>query len=48
MGSPKRAPRAPKNLNAGPLRPHIDSFELHLNAEKKSPKTIRTYCEAAA
>jgi integrase/recombinase XerD len=25
----------------------IDSFELHLRAEKKSPKTIRTYIEAA-
>ena len=25
----------------------IDSFDLHLRAEKKSPKTIRTYLEAA-
>jgi site-specific recombinase XerD len=25
----------------------ISSFELHLRAEKKSPKTIRTYIEAA-
>ncbi|MEV2277794.1 tyrosine-type recombinase/integrase [Nocardiopsis sp. NPDC049922] len=48
MGSPKRASRAPKNLDAGPMAPEIDSFELHLNAEKKSPKTVRTYCEAAA
>ena len=30
-----------RNLDAGPLQPMIDSFELHLRAEKKSPKTIR-------
>ena len=36
-----------RNLDAGPLQPMIDSFELHLRAEKKSPKTIRTYLEAA-
>ena len=36
-----------RNLEAGPLQPLIDSFELHLRAEKKSPKTIRTYIEAA-
>jgi integrase/recombinase XerD len=36
-----------RNLDAGPLQPMISSFELHLRAEKKSPKTIRTYVEAA-
>ena len=36
-----------RNLEAGPLQPMIGSFELHLRAEKKSPKTIRTYIEAA-
>jgi hypothetical protein len=36
-----------RNLDAGPLQPMIGSFELHLRAEKKSPKTIRTYIEAA-
>jgi hypothetical protein len=36
-----------RNLDAGPLQPMIGSFELHLRAEKKSPKTIRTYVEAA-
>src|SRR6202034_356155 len=36
-----------RNLGAGPLQPMIWSFELHLRAEKKSPKTIRTYLEAA-
>ena len=40
-------PRAPKILHAGSFQPLIDSFELHLAAEKKSPKTIRTYIEAA-
>jgi site-specific recombinase XerD len=36
-----------RNLNAGSLQPMIGSFELHLRAEKKSPRTIRTYIEAA-
>jgi site-specific recombinase XerD len=36
-----------RNLDAGPLQSMVDSFELHLRAEKKSPKTIRTYVEAA-
>jgi hypothetical protein len=35
------------NLDAGPFQPMIGSFDLHLRAEKKSPKTIRTYLEAA-
>jgi site-specific recombinase XerD len=38
---------AARNLNAGPLRQLIGSFELHLLAERKSPKTVRTYTEAA-
>jgi site-specific recombinase XerD len=36
-----------RNLDAGPFRAMIDSFELHLRAERKSAKTIRTYIEAA-
>ncbi|WP_226930930.1 hypothetical protein [Parafrankia sp. CH37] len=32
---------------AGPFQPVINSFRLHLSAEGKSPKTIRTYVEAA-
>src|ERR1700729_78048 len=36
-----------RNLAAGSLQPMLDSFELPLRAEKKSPKTIRTYTEAA-
>jgi site-specific recombinase XerD len=36
-----------RNLDAGPFQPMIGSFDLHLRAERKSPKTIRTYIEAA-
>ena len=36
-----------RNLAAGPFQPMISSFELHLRAEKKSAKTVRTYVEAA-
>jgi hypothetical protein len=36
-----------RNLDVGPFQPMASSFELHLRAEKKSPKTIRTYLEAA-
>jgi integrase/recombinase XerD len=53
--SGETAPKTPKqigrgfarNLDAGPFQPMIGSFELHLRAEKKSPKTIRTYTGAA-
>jgi hypothetical protein len=40
------AGRQPKDLAAGPYQPAISSFRLHLGAEGKSPKTIRTYIEA--
>jgi site-specific recombinase XerD len=36
-----------RDLGAGPFQALIDSFELHLLAERKSAKTIRTYTEAA-
>jgi integrase/recombinase XerD len=36
-----------RDLAAGPLQGMIDSFELHLLAERKTPKTVRTYTEAA-
>jgi integrase len=36
-----------RNLDAGVLQPMVGSFELHLRAEKKSPRTIRTYIDAA-
>jgi site-specific recombinase XerD len=46
-GARNGKPRTPRDLNAGVLQPMLNSFELHLRAEKKSPKTIRTYIEAA-
>jgi site-specific recombinase XerD len=39
--------RASRDLYAGVLQPMLSSFELHLLAERKSSKTIRTYIEAA-
>ncbi len=39
--------RRPKDLRVSPFQPAINSFTLHLNAEGKSPKTVRTYAEAA-
>jgi integrase/recombinase XerD len=39
--------RRPKDLRAGTFQPAINSFTFHLNAEGKSPKTVRTYAEAA-
>jgi hypothetical protein len=46
--APKKIGRGyERNLDAGPFQPMVSSFELHLRAEKKSPKTIRTYLEAA-
>ncbi|MFV2177626.1 tyrosine-type recombinase/integrase [Actinomadura sp. LOL_016] len=39
--------RRPKDLRAGTFQAAINSFILHLNAEGKSPKTVRTYAEAA-
>jgi hypothetical protein len=42
--SPKKVSRGnPRNLDAGSFQPMVDSWDLHLRAEKKSPKTIRTY-----
>jgi hypothetical protein len=46
--SPKKIGRGyERNLDAGQFQPMIDSWDLHLRAEKKSAKTIRTYLEAA-
>jgi site-specific recombinase XerD len=41
-------PRRAKPLDAGPFAPEIGSFRLHLAAEGKAPKTVRTYVEAVA
>jgi hypothetical protein len=40
--------RQAKQLDAGVFQPEISSFGLYLAAEGKSPRTIRTYTEAAA
>jgi len=40
--------RQAKLLDAGVFEPEISSFGLYLAAEGKSPRTIRTYTEAAA
>ena len=46
--SPKRIGRGcARDLEAVQFQPMIDSWDLHLRAEKKSAKTIRTYLEAA-
>jgi site-specific recombinase XerD len=46
--SPKKIGRGyQRNLEAGPFQPMIDSWDLHLRAERKSAKTVRTYLEAA-
>jgi hypothetical protein len=42
--SPKKIGRSYKrNLDAGPFQPLVDSWDLHLRAERKSAKTIRSY-----
>lgn len=38
--------REPKLLDAGGFQPEISSFRLHLAAEGKAAKTVRTYTEA--
>ncbi len=48
MTAPCPGTRQPKQTDAGPLLPEISSFRLHLAAEGKSAKTIRTYTDAAA
>jgi integrase len=40
--------REPKLLDAGGFQPEISSFRLHLAAEGKAAKTVRTYTEAVA
>ncbi len=48
MTVPQPRPRRRKPLDAGPFAPEIGSFRLHLAAEGKAPKTVRTYTEAVA
>ena len=42
MLPPLRRPRVPKDLDAGPLEAEVQSFALHMGAEGKAPRTIRT------
>ena len=46
MAAPQSRSRQPKQLDAGCLQPEISSFRLHLAAEGKAPRTVRTYTEA--
>jgi site-specific recombinase XerD len=46
MTAPRPCSRQPKPLKAGRLQAEICSFRLHLAAEGKAAKTIRTYTEA--
>ena len=46
MTIPQPRPRRRKPLDAGPFAAEIGSFRLHLAAEGKAAKTVRTYTEA--
>ncbi len=46
MTAPRSHSRPGKDLDAGIFQPEISSFRLHLAAEGKAAKTIRTYTEA--
>jgi hypothetical protein len=46
MAAPKSRCRLPKQLDAECFQPEISSFRLHLAAEGKAAKTVRTYVEA--
>jgi site-specific recombinase XerD len=44
--APQTRSGQPKQLDAGGFQPEISSFRLHLAAERKADKTVRTYTEA--
>jgi site-specific recombinase XerD len=46
MSAPRSSSRQRKQLDAGCFQPEISSFRLHLAAEGKATKTVRTYTEA--
>ena len=46
MTAPQSRSRQPKQLDAGGFQPEISSFRLHLAAEGKAARTVRTYTEA--
>ncbi len=46
MAASQSRSRQPKQLDAGRFQAEISSFRLHLAAEGKAAKTVRTYTEA--
>jgi site-specific recombinase XerD len=46
MTAPRSRSGQPKQLDAGELQPEVSSFRLHLAAEGKAAKTVRTYAGA--
>ena len=46
MPAPQSRFWLPKALDAGCFQPEVSSFRLHLAAEGKAAKTVRTYTEA--
>jgi integrase/recombinase XerD len=46
MTASQSASRKRKQLDEGSFQPEISSFQLHLAAEGKAGKTVRTYAEA--
>jgi hypothetical protein len=46
MPAPQSRFWQPKALDAGCFQPEVSSFRLHLAAEGKAAKTVRTYVEA--
>jgi hypothetical protein len=46
MAASRRRPAQRKQLEAGPFEAEVGSFRLHLAAEGKAGRTLRTYCEA--
>ena len=46
MTAPRSRPGQPKPLDAGDFQPEVSSFRLHLAAEGKAAKTVRTNTEA--
>src|SRR5712691_8412320 len=46
MTAPRPRSRQPKQLDAGIFKAEISSFRLHLAAEGKAARTVRTYIEA--
>jgi hypothetical protein len=45
MTAPKPQPRQSKQLDAKGFQPEISSFRLHLAAQGKARKTVRTYTQ---